>query len=503
MKIKFIALTKKGYNSVVRLFATFFGEIMDIKIDSRSSVSSRTTTQKALRINLDEKKYGTIVEIGAGQEVARHFFIAGAAAGTIAKTMSAYDMKFSDAIYGVQEDGRYVSKGRVKAMMEQEFDLVVDRVGDIRSKASRYFTYATTVSAKSFNRKNECHAWCGIRVQMYPGAKPSNITVHVRMFDDNAEAQQQALGVLGVNLIYAAFYYFENPKQIIDSLTDGMKANRIEIDSIDFEGPYFEDTDNRIKNIHLIRSWKTRAIMFKPDGSVAVPAEMLYKKNILTIRGSFRPVTNLNVDMIEQGQNTFSSLPDVDRSNTVAIAEISLNDAHGNDAKVPESDIVARVQLLNSLGYNVMVSDYTRYFSLRAYFRQFTQLQIGIVMGMVNVKQIFDESFYRGVEGGILEGFGKLFPDNTRIFIYPETDEDGQVTEFTDVKVPDHLRFLYRHLLENGFLHGIECSDPSLFTIYSRKILKQLSSGQDGWQKDLPEGVAAEIIKHKFFGYRG
>jgi hypothetical protein len=476
---------------------------MDIKTDIRSNVSSRTTTQKALRLNLDEKKYGTIVEIGAGQEVARHFFLAGAAAGTIAKTMSAYDMKFSDAIYGVQDDGRYVSKGRVKAMMEQEFDLVVDRVGDIRSKSSRYFAYATTVSAKSFNRNNECHAWCGIRVQMYPGAKPSNITVHVRMLDDNAEAQQQALGVLGVNLIYAAYHYFERPKQIIDSLDDGIKANRIEIDSIDFEGPYFEDADNRIKNIHLIRSWKTRAVMFKPDGTVAVPAEMLYKKNILTIRGSFRPVTNLNVDMIEQGQNSFSELPGVNPSNTVAIAEISLNDAHGNDTKVPESDIVARVQLLNSLGYNVMVSDYTRYFSLRAYFRQFTQLQIGIVMGMVNVKQIFDEKFYRGVEGGILEGFGKLFPDNTRLFIYPEMVEDGQLTGFTDVKVPENLRFLYRHLLENGFLHGIECSDPALFSIYSRKILQQISSGQGDWQKDLPKGVAEEIIKNKFFGYRG
>ena len=476
---------------------------MNKNAETRNNVSARSTTQKALRINLDEKKYGTIVEIGAGQEVARQFFLAGAAAGTIAKTMSAYDMKFSDAIYGVQEDGRYVSKARVQAMMEQEFDLVVDRVGDIRSKSSRYFSYATTVAAKSFNRKNECHAWCGIRVQMYPGAKPSDITVHVRMFDDNAEAQQQALGVLGVNLIYAAYYYFENPKQIIDSLTDGMKANRIEIDSIDFEGPYFEDADNRVKNIHLIRSWKTRAIMFKPDGTVGVPAEMLYKKNILTIRGSFKPVTKLNVDMIEQGQNSFSALPGVDPENTIAIAEISLNDAHGNDAKVPESDIVARVQLLNSLGYNVMVSDYTRYFSLRAYFRQFTQLQIGIVLGMVNVKQIFDENFYRGVEGGILEGFGKLFPDNTRLFIYPEMDEEGQLVEFTDVKVPEHLRFLYRHLLENGFLHGIECSDLSLFEIYSRNILKQIAGGSGNWQKSLPDGVADEIIKNKFFGYRG
>jgi hypothetical protein len=465
-------------------------------------VSSRSTKDKALRLNLDDKKYGTIVEIGAGQEVARQFFIAGAAAGTIAKTMSAYDMKFSDAIYGVQEDGRYVSKARVAAMMEQEFNLVVERVGTIRSKSSRYFTYAATVAAKSFNRQNECHAWCGVRVQMYPGAEPSNITVHVRMFDDNAEAQQQALGVVGVNLIYGAYYYFEDPKRMIDSLTDNMKANRIEIDSIDFQGPYFEDVDNRIKNIHLIRSWKTRGIMFKPDGTVAVPAEMLYKKNVLTIRGSFRPVTNLNIDMIEQGQKAFCQLQGVDPKNTIVIAEISLNDSHGKDAKVPEKDIIERVQLLNLLGYNVMVSDYTRYFSLRAYFRQYTQMQIGIVVGMINIKQIFDEEFYKGVEGGILEGFGKLFPDNTRLFVYPELNSEGELSEFTDVKVPDHLRFLYRHLLENGFIDGIDSSDVNLFKIYSREILKQLAHGSGEWQKSVPAAVADEIMHKKLFGYR-
>ena len=466
------------------------------------NVSERTTSQKALRLNLDEKKYGTIVEIGAGQEVARQFFIAGAAAGTIAKTMSAYDMKFSDAIYGVQEDGRYVSKARVKAMMSQEFDLVLERVGDIRSKSSRYFAYAATVSAKSFNRQNECHAWCGIRIQMYPGAEPSNIKIHVRMLDDNAEAQQQALGVLGVNLIYAAYYYFEDPKKIINSLTDNIKAGRIEIDSIEFLGPYFEDIDNRAINLHLIRSWKTRAIMFRADGSVAVPAEMLYKKNVLTIRGSFRPITNLNVDMIEQGKKSFFTQNDVNAKNTVAIAEISLNDAKGHDAKVPEEDIIQRVQLLNLLGYNVMVSDYTRYFSLRAYFRQYTKMQIGIVVGMVNIKQIFDEDSYRGVEGGILEGFGKLFPDNTRLYIYPELTADGELSDFTAVKVQDHLRFLYRHLLENGFLAGIESSDINLFKIYSREVLKQLKNGRGEWENNLPKAVVDEIIEKRLFGFK-
>ncbi|MGJ8693115.1 MAG: TonB-dependent receptor [Thalassotalea sp.] len=466
-------------------------------------ISSRTTINKALRINLDEKKYGTIVEIGAGQEVARQFFLAGAAAGTIAKTMSAYDMKFSDAIYGVQEDRRYVSKARVKSMMEQEFDLVVDRVGDIRSKSSRYFSYAATVAAKSFNRDNECHAWCGVRLQMYPGAAPSTITVHVRMLDKNAEAQQQALGDLGVNLIYGAYYYFENPKDIIDSLSDNIEKGRIEIDAIEFDGPYFEDIDNRAINLHLIRAWKTRAIMFKPDGSVTVPADMLYKKNVLTIRGSFKPVTKLNVDMIEQGKGAFCELAGVEPENTIALAEISLNDSHGHDANVPEADLIARVQLLNSLGYSVMISDYTRYFSLRAYFRQYTQLQIGIVVGMMNIKQIFDEDSYRGVEGGILEGFGKLFPDHTRLFVYPELNEHGELHDFTKVKVPTHLRFLYQHLLENGFIHGIDCGDETLFKIYSRDVLKQLQSGVKGWEQSLPEGIAQAIIDKRLFGCKG
>ena len=467
------------------------------------NVSSRSTVEKALRINLDEKKYGTIVEIGAGQEVARQFFKAGAAAGTIAKTMSAYDMKFSDAIYGVQEDGRYVSRARVQAMLEKEFDLVIDRVGTSRSVASRFFAYGATVAAKSFNSDNECHAWCGVRVQMYPAAPPSDVIVHIRMRDFSAERQQQALGVLGVNLIYAAYYYFENANTIIDSLTDNLEQDRIEVDSIDFFGPYFEEVDNRAINLHLIRSWKTRAIMFKPDGSVVTPAEMLYKKNVLTIRGTFRPVTRLNVDMIEQGLKFFCKTKDVTADNSVALAEISLNDIHGNDLGVAEKDLIESVRLLNLLGYSVMITDYTRYFSLRAYFRQFTKLQIGIVVGIMNIRQIFDQDSYRGVEGGILEGFGKLFPDNTRLLVYPEIDKSGEFRDYTNVDLPENLQFLYRHLVENKFIFGIESSDHELFKIYSRNVLKQLHDGRGAWEECVPPGIAEEIIENKLFGYRG
>lgn len=466
------------------------------------SVSSRSTKKKALRINLDEKKYGTIVEIGAGQEVARLFFRAGAAAGTVAKTMSAYDMQFSDAIYGVQKSRRYVSKERVQAMMEQEFGLVVERVANSRPKNSRFFAYAATVAAKSWGRDNECHAWCGIRLQMYPGAEPSDIIVHVRMHDATAEEQQEALGILGVNLIYAAYYYFDTPKTIIDSLTDNIEHGRLEIDSVSFDGPYFEEVDNLGVNLNLIRYWKTRAIMFYADGSVAVPAEMLYKKNVLTIRGSFRPVTRLNIDMIEQGLAAFKQVEDVDGDNTLVLAEISLNDALGNDLGASEDDIINRVKLLNSLGYNVMISDYTRYFSLRAYFRQYTQKQIGIVLGVINMRQIFEPAFYRGVKGGMLEGFGKLFPDNTSLYVYPEANQDGGLTTYDQLELPEEFKYLYQHLIVNHFIKGIECSDTELLAIFSREVLKQLSSGHKGWESAVPEGVAERIITQKMFGYR-
>ncbi len=471
--------------------------------DSSKAVSSRTTLNKALRLNLDEKKYGSIAEIGAGQEVARQFFLAGAAAGTIAKTMSAYDMQFSDAIYGTQEGGRYVSKARVQAMLDKEFSLVLERVGTSRSRSSRFFSYAATVSAKSFNRNNECHSWCGIRIQMYPGAEPSDIVVHARMLEQSAEQQQDTLGILGVNLIYAAFYYFEDARKIIDSLSDNLDPEAIEIDSIEFKGPYFEDLDNRAMNLHLIRSWKTRAIMFQPDGRIAVPAEMLYKKNVLTIRGSFRPVTRLNVDMIEQGFTAFCQQEGVEADNSIVLAEISLNDHFGKDLMVPEEDLLARVSLLNALGYSVMVSDYTRYFSLRAYFRQFTALQIGIVLGMANVKEIFDEDKYVGVEGGMLEGFGKLFPDNTRLYIYPELNAQKEVADYTSVEIAPHVRYLYKHLLENRFITGIDCSDPELLKIYSREVLKMLSNGREGWEQSIPEEAVAIIKSNRLFGFRG
>lgn len=460
-----------------------------------------STREKALKINLDARKYGSIVEIGAGQEVARQFFRAGAAAGTIAKTMSAYDMQVSNAVYGTDPNGRYVSRSRLFAMLEHEYKEVIEIVKDTRPKSSTFFAYAATVATKSFNRNNECHAWCGVRLQLYPDAPPSDIILHVRMLDKEANDQQEALGILGVNLIYGAYYHYTNPRTIIEQLTDGISADRLEIDSIELFGPYFEEQDNRLLNLHLIRSWKTRAIMFNPDGHVRVPSELLYKKNVLVTRGSFKPFTRINEDMMIQGMKAFTTLDGVNPENTLLLAEITLNQLINDNTQLDDRDFIERVDQLSALGYHVLISDYVRHFRLRAFFRQFTNKQIGMVMGMDALRAVFNEDFYRGVEGGMLEGFGKLFPDNTTVFAYPELSKEGQEISYQNIDIPEHLQHLYEHLKHNGYVRGIHDSHPELFTIKSRDVLKNLQANNPGWEENVPEPVAELIKKHRLFGY--
>ncbi len=459
------------------------------------------TLQKALEVNLDDCKYGTIVEIGAGQEVARNFFRAGGAAGTIAKTMSAYDMQVSDSIYGAEESGRYVSRSRLIKMLDQEYQLVVDRLSASRKKNSTFFAYAATVTAKSYLRKNECHGWVGIQLQLYPGAAPSRIILHVRMLDGDGGAQQEALGVVGVNLIYAAFYNYNQPKKIIESLADDLEQDRIEVDLINFSGPYFEEVENRLMNLHLIRSWLTRAIMFSPDGEVQVPSELLYKKNVLATRGTFKPVTNVNVDMIKCGLKKFDDVEHVDEKDTLVLAELTMASLTSGD-RVDDADFLARVDMLNTLGYNVMISDYLRYFRLRAYFRRYTQKQIGIVLGIPNLNQIFTEEYYEGLEGGILEAFAKLFPDNTRLYVYPMQSEDGSgLVTVDNFKAPERVSHLFKHLYENQRMIGLDSADESLLEIDTQEVLSALKKGRGDWESKVPEAAADMVINEGLFGF--
>ncbi|MFA5633201.1 MAG: hypothetical protein WC997_16960, partial [Porticoccaceae bacterium] len=353
-----------------------------------------STEQKALTINLDEQRYGTIVEIGAGQEVARQFFSAGAAAGTIAKTSSAYDMQISDAIYGKAE--RYVSRERACQMMDHEFQLLLERLAHRRSRNTTYFCYAATVTAKSYKQSSECHGWVGIKLQMYPGAPPSEIVLHLRMMDETNRLQSEALGILGVNLIYGAFYFPMKPKQLIEGLLDNLEQGRIEIDLINFSGPYFEEVDQRLMNLHLVRSWCCRAVMFDADNQPVVPGEVLRKKNTLVLRGSFRVPTKVHADMMEGALRQFVENQPINRDDITTLAEITMAEL-ASDKDEADRGFLDRVDLLTALGYNVLVSDYLRFFRLRSWIRRYTSNTIGIVLSVLDFGQLFDLRYYEGL----------------------------------------------------------------------------------------------------------
>jgi len=460
------------------------------------------TLAKALEINLDNCKYGSIVEIGAGQEVARNFFRAGAAAGTVAKTMSAYDMQVSDDIYGAEENKRYVSRSRLVKMLDTEYDGVTNLLANVRPKNTTFFSYAATVTAKSFLQKKECHGWLGVRLQLYPQAAPSEIIIHVRMLDHEGSSQQEALGILGVNLIYAAFNYFTKPKKIIDSLLDNIGNERIEVDMISFSGPYFEETENRLMNLHLVHSHLTHAIMFNPQGEVQIPSELFYKQNILLIRGTFTPVTKVHQDMIRCGQKQFNEVEKIDANKTLVITELTMASLTTGDT-VNDADFLARVDMLNTQGYTVMISSYLRYFRLREYFRRYTKQQIGMILGISNLDLIFTENYYQGLEGGILEAFAKLFPDNTRLYIYPlKSIGQEKLVTIENFQPPKNLQHLYQHLIENGYLVGLNDVDEKLLDINLANILSEIQKGRGEWEENVPDAVAESIISKKLLGFK-
>ena len=460
------------------------------------------TLAKALEINLDSCKYGSIVEIGAGQEVARNFFQAGAAAGTIAKTMSAYDMQVSDDIYGAEETKRYVSRSRLIKMLDKEYDGVTNLLTGVRPKNTTFFSYAATVTAKSYLQKKECHGWIGIRLQLYPEAPASEIILHVRMLDNEGSAQQEALGVLGVNLIHSAFNYFTKPKQIIESLLDNIGNDRLEVDMISFSGPYFEETENRLMNLHLVHSHLTHAIMFNPKGEVQVPSELFYKQNILLIRGTFTPVTKVHQDMVRCGKQQFNDTENIDIKKTLVIAELTMASLTVGD-KINDADFLARVDMLNTQGYTVMISSYLRYFRLREYFRRYTQQQIGMILGISNLDLIFTENYYEGLEGGILEAFAKLFPDNTRLYIYPlKSSGQKKLVTLENFEPPKNLQHLYQHLIANRYLIGLNDVDEKLLDINLANISAEIQKGRGKWEEDVPEAVSEIIIKKKLLGFR-
>jgi hypothetical protein len=455
------------------------------------------TLQKALQINLDLRWYGTIAEIGAGQEVARWFFRAGGAAGTVAKSMSAYDMAVSDAVYGKAD--RYVSKGRLQAMLDHEFQLNLDRLGDERGDETAFFAFADTVVARSYRGGNECHGWMGVKFQSHPRDEPSQIVLHVRMLDAEAALQQEALGVVGVNLLHAAFFQHHEPERLVESLLDRLTTGRIEIDMIELKGIEFRSVDNRLMALKLVQVGLSGAAMFGPDRQVLQPSEVLRKKAILVERGSFRPPTVVNIDMLEAATAAFAADPVVAQREVLTLTELTMANLRAGGDVVDRRDFLARADLLAACGLTVLISDYLAYHRLAAYLAWRTDGRIGIVMGVPSLIDLFDESHHADLPGGILESFGRLFKNDLRLFVYPMLREDHVVTVDT-VTVADELQPLYDYLARRGSFVGLDSYKPDYLPILSRDVLKRIPTEDTTWESMVPPEVAELIKKRGFFG---
>lgn len=449
--------------------------------------------EKALRINLNKNIYGTFAEIGAGQETVRHFFRAGGSSGTIAKAMSAYDKDFSDAIYGVEDDGRYVTESRLKKMLSHEIQLVEERLKRDKHPSKMFFSYANTVATIDFAKQYKGHGWVGIKYQLDPEEDYNEIILHIRFKESDSRLQQETLGILGVNLIYGAFYKYNDPKKLLRYLYDHLDKDQLEIDTINFSGPRFKDVDNRLMSLQLVKNGMTDAVMFGPDGNNVLPATILYRKNILALRGSFRPVTKVNMDMYQKSYEMFLQEKKVDKDNTMVIFEITLSNLR-SEGEIDERDFMDRAELLCSLGQTVMISNFQEYYKVVEYFSEYSKARMGLAMGVSNLIDIFDEKYYRHLSGGILEAFGKLFYRDLKVFLYPMEDEDGNVITSQNLKVHPRMKELYKFFAYNGKVVDITDFDKDHLKIFSREVLKMIHDGQEGWEEMLPEGIS-ELIK--------
>lgn len=458
--------------------------------------------QKALKINLDPELYGTFAEIGAGQEVVRHFFRAGGASGTIAKAMSAYDKDFSDAIYGKEDNARYVCESRLRKMLQREYSLIEERLSRDKYPTKRFFAFANTLTTINFKKTAKGHGWLGMRFQRHPEEGPSDVVIHVKLHDNDASTQQEKIGDLGVNLIYGCFMLHDRPKELLLSLFDNLSREHVEIDMISLEGPAFKEVDNRLLSLQLVKNSMTDAVMFGPDGRNLQPSDSLYKKNILAIRGSFRPVTNVNIDMIMNGYSKFVEDSKVNKDNLSVLFEITLSNLK-SEGVINEKDFLDRADILCSLGQTVLISNYQEYYKLIDYFSQFSKKRMGVILGVNNLLEVFNEKYYRNLNGGMLEAFGIIFTRDIKFYLYPAMSEEDHKTVLTSSNTPIHPRLkpLYNYLIFNRRIIDLEDYDPNVLTIQSREVLDMIKSGNEGWE-DLVPGYVDNIIKENgLFGY--
>jgi len=459
-----------------------------------------STNQKALEVNLDPVRYGTFAEIGAGQEVARWFFKVGAAAGTISKSISAYDMAVSDAIYGRCK--RYVSRERLHSMLDYEHKLNLERLRATRGDTTAFFAFADTVAALNYEGTNECHGWMGVKFQTHPRDEDSQIIIHVRMLDRENSLQQEVLGIVGVNLLYGAFFLHHKPDLMLESLLDNLSTSRIEIDMVEFSGIEFRHVDNRAMSLKLVQLGLSGAAMFGPTGEVLQPSEVLRKRPVLVERGSFRPVTKVNIDMVRSAHARFAAELKVEPGAIIELMEITMRNLL-SAGKIDLNDFLARADLLSAAGKTVLISDYFEYYRLAAYISRYTTEPIALTMGTGSLQDLFTPEYYSKLEGGILEAFGKLFTKNLSIYVYPlKEPETGLIQTVQNVKLPPEVLNLYRHMVESGRIMQLSNFDEGVLHIFSRDVLKRIKESDSSWESMVPPEIADVIKSRHFFGYR-
>ncbi|MBC8127981.1 MAG: TonB-dependent receptor [Gloeobacteraceae cyanobacterium ES-bin-144] len=441
---------------------------------------------KALDLNLDPKIYGAFAEIGAGQETANWFFRASGTAGLVAKTISAYDMTMSDAIYGRAE--RYVSADRLGSMLDHEYAILLERLGPKRGKDTTFFSFCNTVRARGYNDSGECHGWLGIRFQMKPGDPPSEIILHVRLLDHRTIDQMEALGIVGLNLIHSAFRQRAHLKKFVESLSDNLVAGRVEVDLLKFSGNGYGFFDNRLCALQLVESGLTDATMFLPNGEVVQPAEVLYRHPVLLLRGSFDPVMNLHLAMLENAREGFSkSLAESDRGSEIELCEISMHNLLRSSGIDPV-DFLDRSDALQSLGKTVLVSRCAEFHRIAAFLNRCTNKPVGIILSIGLLNELFKAKWSENLAGGLLESFGRLFKEGVTLQVFPwKNRKTAELVTAETFSAPENCVHLYQHFVENGRIQGISCGNESLLAHTGRDVCRMILANNPEWRKLVPE----------------
>jgi len=456
------------------------------------------TDQKALEINLDPNIYGTFSEIGAGQEVARIFFKVGAAAGTIAKSMSAYDKVYSDEIYGREPSGRYVCAPRINKMLNHEYTLMEERL-KAQKPGTNFFAFADTIAAIDFNRTIKGHGWMGMRFQLQADALPNDIVLHVRMLDRDSQQQASAIGILGVNLVYACFRLHNDPESLIKSLNDGLN-DRIVIDYIKLRGPDFTTVDSRYMTLLLVQHGLTEVAMFGPDGEGIHGSEFLYKKSLMVARGHYKPPTLVSLDALRSGFQQFKDEEDTDPDKAHIMSELTLEYLR-EDGVISKSDFLERARALNALGISVIVSNCHSHQRLINYLSEFKIHRLGLVIGARELLEIVNEKYYQNRDGRLLVAFGELFTRNIKVYVYPVLTSENALMKAQSLPVPEGIKFLYQYLIESQHIVEIDDYNEDLLHIFPRDVLEMIQKGKEGWEKFLP-AVLSDLIKERgMFGW--